>query len=76
MENDSNHPPCNVAFIGQVIYLACAPFSGAAKRIRLELHRPANTWRQVAGNDVRLYFAPFVGAVEGIREAWRTRRHS
>jgi hypothetical protein len=72
MTNNANQSPRHG--VVQVIRLACAPFTGAAKRIRLELDRPADTLRQVAGNDVRLYFAPFIGAVEGIREAWRTRR--
>lgn len=58
------------------IRLACAPFTGAARSIRQSLNRPAQSWQDVARNDVILYFAPLVGAIDGVRQVWQARhRH-
>lgn len=62
------------ASVRLAVRLACAPFTGAARCIRQQLNRPANSWQDVARNDVLLYFAPLVGAIDGVREVWRHRR--
>lgn len=53
--------------------LACAPFMGAARSIHQSISRPAHSWQDVARNDVILYFAPLVGAIDGVREFWKAR---
>lgn len=60
------------------IRLVWAPFAGVAHALRREIRRPAHSWQEVARNDVLLYFAPLVGAIDSVRHVWRTRhqRHS
>lgn len=55
--------------------LACAPFVGAVHCISKEIRRPARNWQDVIRNDVRLYFAPFIGAINGVQEVWKKRNN-
>ena len=56
--------------------LLASPFMGAIMETRLAWNRPSTNWRTFIVNDIRRYFAPITGAINGIRSAlkWPTGR--
>ncbi|SFB27902.1 hypothetical protein SAMN04515620_13440 [Collimonas sp. OK607] len=51
-------------------WLVWSPFVGAYEEMKAALYlpRPAN-WKELVVQDIRLYFAPFTGAITGFRKA-------
>lgn len=50
--------------------LFCSPFVGAFDEIWAAANRPkAANWKELIINDIRLYFAPLTGAIDGVRKA-------
>lgn len=47
--------------------LFCSPFIGAFEGIKAAANRPkAANWKELIVNDIRLYFAPLTGAIDGV----------
>lgn len=50
--------------------LFCSPFVGAFEEVKSAANRPkAANWKELIVNDIRLYFAPLTGAIDGVRKA-------
>lgn len=56
-----------VRYLGRLL---CSPLLGACEEMKAVLQRPKPIhWKAWIVEDIRLYFAPFTGAVTGVRKA-------